>query len=59
MSFSELSEEKLEEISTLKEKLNWTMYMPQIVLLVIVFTLGVYMPEQFANIISMTTIGLK
>ena len=59
MSFSEVIEEKQEELIANVRRLNWTMYAPQFVMLIIAFILGVYMPEQILNLIQNTIIGLK
>ena len=56
MSFSPLNPEKESEVVESVKKLNWTMYAPQVVLLVLAFVLGIYMPfnisEFLANAVS-------
>ena len=42
MAFSPVKEDNEQNIS--KDKFSWTMYAPQIVMLVIAFILGIYMP---------------
>ena len=49
---------KLNEVEARVKEINWTMYLPQIVLLGIAFYLGIYMPEQLVNLITNTIIGL-
>ena len=58
MSFSDVVEEKQAELVAKASKLNWTMYVPQLVMLIIAFVLGVYMPEQIASLIQNTIVGL-
>ena len=40
------------------KQLPWTMYVPQIVLLVLAFIIGIYMPENLYNVISSITTGI-
>ncbi len=58
MAYASISEEKLNEVKERVKELNWTMYLPQIVLLGIAFYLGICMPEQLVNLITNTIIGL-
>lgn len=57
MSFSAMNPEKEDAVKESVKKLNWTMYAPQAVLLLIAFVLGIYMPfnisEFLANAVSM------
>jgi hydrogenase-4 component F len=59
MSFSDVAEEKQAELVANVRKMNWTMYAPQIVLLVITFVLGVYMPDQIIGLVQNTVLGLR
>ena len=40
------------------QKLNWTMYLPQFVLLTLAFTLGLYLPKYLSQLITSSAIGL-
>lgn len=57
MSFSAMNPEKEDAVKESVKKLNWTMYAPQAVLLLIAFVFGIYMPfnisEFLANAVSM------
>lgn len=59
MSFSELPQESEEMLNTAVKSINWTMYLPQLVMLVLAFVLGVYMPEKVVFLINNTVIGLN
>ena len=37
--------------------LSWTMYLPQIVMLILAFAIGIYMPEGIANMILASVVG--
>lgn len=52
MSFGELSSDKAKIIENNMQKISAFMYIPQVIMLVIVFTLGVYVPEFLDNIIK-------
>ena len=58
MAYASISEEKLNEVKERVKELNWTMYLPQMVLLGIAFYIGICMPEQLVNLITNTIIGL-
>lgn len=57
MSFSPVSEEKEPELLEKVKNINWTMYAPQIIMLLVAFVLGVYMPEYLINLINNTVLG--
>ena len=57
MSFLPINIEKQAETDEAKTKIDWTMYLPQIIMLIIAFTFGIYMPEYLTNIITYTVIG--
>jgi len=57
MSFGEESKDKEKLVEENKHKLCWCMYAPQIVMLVIVFVLGVYIPPFLNNIINCAVAG--
>ena len=59
MCFSPQIEEKVEELSAEVRKIDWTMYVPQMVMLAIVFALGVLMPQELVGLIQSTVIGLN
>lgn len=54
MAYSPINPEKEIETKETVKKLNWTMYAPQIVLLMIAFGLGLYFPEYVARLITNT-----
>ena len=56
MSYS-ISQDENEKQLPIKKEINWTMYLPQIVLLVITFALGLYMPNYLINMIKLTVLG--
>ena len=51
MSFGKLSEDKAKLTEENIKKLSWQMYLPQIILLIILFTLGIYIPENLSSLI--------
>lgn len=53
MAFGELSEDKAELVNANKKKISMFMYIPQIIMLIIVFVLGVYVPDFLDNIINL------
>lgn len=53
MAFGELSEDKAKLIEQNKNKVSVFMYLPQMVMLIIVFVLGVYVPNCLDNIIKL------
>lgn len=57
MAFGKKSEEKALIVEANKVKLSHCMYVPQIILLVIVFTFGIYIPPILNNLIQNATIG--
>ena len=57
MTFGKLSEDKVQIIEKNKQKLCACMFAPQIIMLLIVFTLGVYIPEFLNNIINCAVAG--
>ena len=59
MSFSQPNQEKLEEYRDRVAQLDWKMYVPQLVLLVLAFVLGIYMPEKLVLLITGTLTGLN
>ena len=56
MAFSAEKDENQEETSE-KVKLDWTMYVPQIVMLVIAFAIGIYMPQGLSQMVLMAVAG--
>ena len=59
MSFSSLPSEKEINVKEAAKTLNWTMYVPQIVMLLVAFIMGIYMPEYLVNLIDATAWGLN
>ena len=59
MSFSPIPDEKSEELLSKAKTINWTMYMPQMIMLAIAFMLGIYMPEYIVKLVNATVIGLN
>lgn len=54
MCYSPANTEKDEIIKESVKKLDWTMFMPQIILLTLAFALGIYMPNYLSNLITLT-----
>jgi len=52
-AFGKISEDKSKLIAVNKDKLSVYMYIPQIIMLLVVFLLGLYIPPFLANIISL------
>lgn len=57
MSFSPVAEEKKSEVLVQVKTIGWTMYVPQILMLIVAFVLGVNMPESLVNLINNTVLG--
>ena len=57
MSFSEISNEKAIEVESKLKNLNWAMYLPQILMLVLALVLGVFIPENLLELINNTVKG--
>ena len=57
MTFGEKSEDKAETINKNKSKVTISMYIPQIIMLLLVFILGVYIPDSLNNIIKLAVFG--
>lgn len=57
MTFSPLMSEHESEIKDAVKKINWTMYVPQIILLLLAFIMGIYLPQDISNILNLTVIG--
>ena len=55
MAFSSHKEGEAHQVST--EKFSWTMYAPQIVMLLVAFFIGVYMPEGLVTMIEAAVQG--
>lgn len=53
MAFGELSEDKAKLIETTKLKVSVWMYIPQFVMLILVFVLGIYIPDCINQIIQL------
>lgn len=53
MTFGELSEDKAKLIEENKKKVSLWMYVPQVIMLVIVFVMGVYIPDYLNDIIKL------
>ena len=58
MVFSPVNVEKNEEQLNNVKKLNWTMYLPQVALLIVVFYLGIFMPDFIVKYAVNSIIGL-
>ena len=56
-AFGNVSEDKAKLIEENKNKVSVFMYIPQIVMLVIVFVLGIYIPTHLNNIINLAVAG--
>lgn len=53
-TFGKISEDKAKLIQETKNKLSYWMYIPQIVMLILVFVLGLYIPPFLNNIIKLS-----
>lgn len=53
MAFGELSEDKAKLIETNKKKVSFWMYIPQFVMLILVFVMGIYIPNCINEVIKM------
>ena len=58
MTYGEIDNERTEELQLKAKKLPITMYLPQTVLLVIAFVLGVYIPLHLNELIQLSIFGL-
>ena len=58
MAFGEKSKDKIKQVENNKKKLTATMYLPQIIMLALVFVVGIYIPPFLNKIITLTTVGL-
>ena len=52
-AFGKVSEDKIKVIDENKNKVSMLMYIPQVVMLVIVFVLGIYIPQHLNEIITL------
>lgn len=57
MAFGEESKEKAKVVEENKKKVTISMYIPQMIMLFIVFVLGVYVPPILNNVIKLATAG--
>lgn len=57
MAFGKQSEEKIEIVKNNKLKVSICMYIPQIIMLIIVFVLGVYIPPILNTLINNAVVG--
>ena len=58
MSFSKFNTEKESGVLTRAKALHWTMFVPQIALLLIVFFLGLYLPQDIIDVVHIAIKGL-
>lgn len=58
MCYGEVSEEKIEELKNNKKELSFLMYLPQIILLIIAFALGIYIPLNINELMQLSVFGL-
>ena len=56
-AFGKVSEDKIKIIESNREKVSAFMYIPQLIMLIIVFVLGIYIPPFLNNIINLTVAG--
>ena len=57
MTFGKVSEDKDKVVDKNRKKLSVFMYIPQFIMLIIVFVLGVYVPPFLNNIINCAVAG--
>ncbi len=58
MSYGEIAQEKKDTLSEKVKELTFSMYLPQICLLVIAFVLGVYVPLHLDELMQLSILGL-
>ena len=58
MSYGEISQEKKEPLKEKVKELTFSMYVPQICLLVLAFVLGVYIPLHLDELMQLSILGL-
>ena len=59
MCYLPVNQEKEESLISRTKNLNWTMYLPQILMLILAFSFGIFMPERLIELINGTIIGLN
>ena len=57
MVFAPCSTENIEELNANVRKIDWTMVLPQYVMLIITFTLGIYFPLQLSKVLQLSVLG--
>ena len=57
MTFGEISEDKAQILEENKKKITISMYIPQFVMLIIVFVLGIYIPQFLQGVINCAVAG--
>jgi len=57
MAFGRVSEDKVKLIEENRHKVSVCMYIPQFIMLIIVFVLGIYIPPFLNNIINLAVVG--
>ena len=57
MTFVKLSEDKEETVRANKKKFSILMYLPQVIMLLLVFVLGIYIPPFLNSMIILATAG--
>ena len=57
MTFGEISEDKAQMLEENKKKITISMYIPQFVMLIIVFVLGIYIPQFLQGVINCAVAG--
>lgn len=58
MCYGQIKEDKLSELKTNKKDLSFMMYLPQIILLITAFTLGIFIPENLDRLMHLCVFGL-
>ena len=58
MCYGEISEERNRELSNNRNRLKISMYVPQVILLIIAFLLGIYIPYNIEMLIKLSVVGL-
>lgn len=57
MVFSPTNPEQVEELNLKTKKINWTMILPQYVMLIVAFCLGIYLPLQLSKALELSVLG--
>ena len=57
MAFTSLNTDRTVEVKNIAQNINWAMYYPQIILLGLAFSMGLFFPKELSEIIILATAG--